>query len=142
MSINVYAGGVGSPQLPKGKGEQCVEATPEMQRNHMNYLLHKRDQTMHQGIRTKQYSLIECIDCHVSKDEQDNFIPINAEGQFCQACHSYAAVSIDCFQCHATTPDKDKQASATSLSHSQEMLAQQQLKDFLAAQHPTEKIHD
>ncbi|MGD2056814.1 MAG: sulfur reduction protein DsrJ, partial [Gammaproteobacteria bacterium] len=39
----------------------CVEPTEEMRRNHMEYILHQRDETMHRGIRTKQYSLEECI---------------------------------------------------------------------------------
>jgi hypothetical protein len=32
-------------------------------------------------------------------------VSINAAGQFCQSCHATAAVSIDCFQCHATRPE-------------------------------------
>ena len=32
-------------------------------------------------------------------------IPVNAPGQFCESCHTYAAVKMDCFECHATVPD-------------------------------------
>ncbi|MGF1613288.1 MAG: multiheme c-type cytochrome [Gammaproteobacteria bacterium] len=98
-------GGVPLPVIPMGKGEQCVEPTPVIRRNHMVFLLHQRDATMHQGIRTKRHSLVECIECHVSVDDKGYTIPVNAPGQFCETCHSYAGVSMDCFQCHATTPD-------------------------------------
>lgn len=92
------------PVIAKGKGEQCVEPTDEMRRNHMDYILHKRDMTMHEGDRTKDHSLKECINCHAQKDATGAFISVTDEGQFCESCHSYAAVSIDCFQCHATKP--------------------------------------
>jgi len=97
-------GRVPLPELSKGKGDACVEATDEMRRNHMRYLLHQRDDTMRKGIRTKKHSLKECIDCHVQNDKQGRPIPVNAPGQFCQSCHDYAAVSIDCFQCHSDQP--------------------------------------
>ena len=92
------------PNPPRGKGEHCVRPTEEMRMNHMKYLLHQRDLTMHEGIRTKTFSLKNCIECHVSKDANDQYIAINAPGQFCQDCHSYAGVKIDCFECHATHP--------------------------------------
>ncbi len=82
----------------------CVEPTAEMRRNHMEYILHQRDETVHRGIRTKQYSLEQCINCHVS-DAPDAPRYKNDE-HFCSSCHSYAAVRIDCFQCHADRPVK------------------------------------
>ncbi len=83
----------------------CVEPVDVMRRNHMELLFHKRDQTMHQGIRTERHQLTECISCHVDKDDNDLFIPINAQGQFCQSCHQAVAAKLDCFDCHRTTPD-------------------------------------
>jgi hypothetical protein len=44
-------------QVNKDRGEQCVEPTAEMRRNHMEKILHQRDETMHRGIRTTQHSL-------------------------------------------------------------------------------------
>ena len=85
----------------KAKSEQCVEPTPEMRKNHMNYILHQRDKTMYDGIRTKQHSLKECINCHVP---ENNKLVYGDDKHFCSSCHNYAAVSIDCFQCHADTP--------------------------------------
>ena len=98
------SGGIPLPVLSKGKGEQCVEPVPDIRRNHMRYLMHQRDETVHRGIRTKRHSLRECIACHAETDAQGQAMPVNAPGQFCQSCHSYAAVKMDCFQCHATVP--------------------------------------
>ncbi len=85
--------------------QQCVEPTDAMRRDHMEFLLHQRDRTVHEGIRTSQHSLVECIDCHAGKDDNDEFVPVNADKQFCQTCHQSTAVKMDCFECHATTPD-------------------------------------
>ncbi len=93
------------PQISRGQGERCVEPVQSMRRDHMRFLQHKRDETVRLGVRTKKYSLKECISCHVKKDAGGKSIPVNAAGQFCASCHAYAAVNIDCFQCHATTPD-------------------------------------
>lgn len=84
--------------------DRCVEPTEFMRRNHMEVLLHQRDETVHLGVRTKKHSLVECIACHAERDSNGKFVSINAEGQFCQDCHATAAVSMDCFQCHATKP--------------------------------------
>jgi hypothetical protein len=97
------------PVIPEAQSrvseaQGCVEPVEVMRRNHMEYILHQRDETMHRGIRTRQYSLVECINCHVS-DASDAARYGNAE-HFCSSCHTYAAVSIDCFQCHADRPVK------------------------------------
>lgn len=100
------AGGrVPLPAEIEAKGEQCVQPEAEMRRNHMNYILHQRDQTMHQGIRTKQYSLKECINCHVQPTADGSYPSIHTKEHFCNSCHTYAAVKIDCFECHATRPE-------------------------------------
>ena len=98
------AGDIG-PRYPKAtKGETCVEPTDIMRRSHFQFILHQRDDTVHQGIRSQKHSLKGCIDCHATQDDQGRYRPINAEGQFCQSCHAYTATRIDCFQCHATKP--------------------------------------
>jgi predicted CXXCH cytochrome family protein len=86
------------------KLEQCVEPTSVMRRNHFEFIKHQRDLTVHQGIRGSKYSLAGCVDCHARKDSSGKFIPVNAEEQFCDGCHDYAAVSPDCFSCHSTVP--------------------------------------
>jgi hypothetical protein len=105
---------VPTPSISKGDGQQCVEPTDVMRRNHMNFLLHQRDATVHQGVRTTKHSLTGCVDCHVQQDAQGKAIPVNAPGQFCESCHQYAAVSLDCFECHATTPDSASAAVSAS----------------------------
>ncbi len=98
--------GVPVPDVPQAvKGEQCVEPIDDMRRNHMKYLQHHRDDTMHRGIRTKQHSLKECLECHVPA-QQPNKGSQGSEQHFCQSCHTYAGVRIDCFECHATLPEK------------------------------------
>jgi adenylosuccinate synthase len=93
------------PEIPATKGEQCVEPTADMRRNHMKYLLHQRDDTMHRGIRTKEHSLKECVECHVLPAEDGTYPRVTGKEHFCSACHSYAAVHIDCFECHSDLPE-------------------------------------
>lgn len=83
------------------KGEQCVRDTEYMRRNHMDLLKHQRDDTMRRGIRTTQNSLKGCVDCHASP--KNNSV-IGSQDNFCQGCHSYAAVKLDCFECHSSKP--------------------------------------
>ena len=86
--------------------QECVEPEDEMKRNHMNYILHQRDETMYKGIRTRQYALEECINCHAVKGEDGEYIRVEDPRHFCASCHTYASVNIDCFQCHADRPVK------------------------------------
>ncbi len=97
------------PTLPAAsKGEQCVEPTDVMRREHMRFLRHQRDDTVHAGIRGAKHSLVGCIDCHAQRDSRGVAIPVNAEGQFCASCHRFAGVRMDCFECHATVPAVDE----------------------------------
>ena len=97
-------GDVAKPKIPAARGEQCVEPVEIMRRDHFDFMQHDRDKTVHEGIRTIKHSLTGCIDCHATKNASGQFVPINAEGEFCQTCHTYAAVKIECFTCHATVP--------------------------------------
>jgi hypothetical protein len=111
----VLAGDGLFPEVPKAKArfsetQACVEPLDDMRRNHMEYILHQRDKTMHEGIRTKQHSLVECINCHVS--DAPDAPRYSSEQHFCNSCHSFAAVRIDCFQCHADRPVKAGQTAA------------------------------
>lgn len=99
------------PNPPKGKGEQCVRKTSFMRANHMNLLLHQRDETMQKGIRTKRYSLKECVACHAVPGNDGQPVSYENPKNFCRQCHDYTAVKIDCFECHASKPP-NKQAKA------------------------------
>jgi len=87
------------------KTGKCVRDTAFMRRNHMELLKHKRDITMHKGVRTKDSSLQNCINCHVTKDEAGTAIKVSNPKHFCASCHKYVAVKLDCFECHRSTPD-------------------------------------
>ena len=101
---------------PEGEGIKCVEPEEVMRRDHMNFILHQRDETMYKGIRTSKYSLAECIDCHVQPDDKGNIASIDSKEHFCNSCHEYAAVSIDCFECHADRPQKFIKRGGKSVS--------------------------
>ena len=88
-----------APKLDIGKGGQCVNDPKFMRKNHMKMLMHQRDETVRLGIRGGKYSLAECVNCHASK--KDNSV-LGDNEHFCQGCHEYAAVKIDCFECHSS----------------------------------------
>jgi predicted CXXCH cytochrome family protein len=92
--------------------EQTAAHKADMRKNHMDRLLHKRDQTMHQGIRTPKYSLKACINCHVPAPTDTKTVTHKDAEHFCVTCHQYVSVQIDCFQCHASHPDKPATANA------------------------------
>lgn len=111
---------------PEGEGVKCVQPEDVMRRDHMNYILHQRDETVHEGIRTPQYSLANCIDCHVQPDENGTIAGHDSDEHFCNACHQYAAVKIDCFECHADRPQKYIKRD------SKKQALNQQMQDMLA----------
>ena len=98
------------PVPPKAKMNvsdttECVEPVGVMRKNHMEFLKHKRDETMREGVRTKNHSLVECIDCHVTPNDKGEYARIGDNGHFCSSCHNYAAVNVDCFDCHSDLPE-------------------------------------
>jgi hypothetical protein len=101
--------------------DSCVAPTEVMRRNHMDFIKHERDETVREGIRGEKFSLSACIDCHAGTDDSGKPVPVNAQGQFCQACHGYVAVSPPCFQCHRTTPQSKRELS--ELLHSSPSLS-------------------
>lgn len=128
------------PALPRGKGDACVAPTGEMRRDHMEFLLHQRDRTVHEGIRTPRFSLVECVDCHVQRNTEGTFIPVDAPEQFCEICHTYASVRMDCFECHAATPDSGSRGgnAAASGVHTGEALG---VMSFRTANGPVPEVN-
>lgn len=106
--------GVPVPVVPKAiKGKHCVESVPFMRRNHMKLLIHQRHETMHFGIRDTKYSLNGCLTCHAVLDKNNQPVTIKSKKHFCNSCHGYVGVKIDCFGCHQSTPgDESKIGSA------------------------------
>lgn len=109
LALPLGTAGAGEPAwLPKparGQGDKCVEDTDWMRRNHMAVLNHQRDDTVHDGIRTSRFSLKGCIDCHAVKAADGQLVTVASEKHFCRTCHDYAAVRVDCFECHASRPE-------------------------------------
>jgi predicted CXXCH cytochrome family protein len=93
------------PKPARGRGDKCVADTDWMRRNHMTVLMHQRDDTVHDGIRTKRFSLMGCIDCHAVKGADGKPVTVASPKHFCRTCHDYAAVRVDCFECHASRPE-------------------------------------
>jgi hypothetical protein len=115
-----HASRVPMPAEAKPLGDHCVEPTPFMKRNHMKLILHERNLTMHEGIRTKKYSLRNCINCHATPTTEDPQVrSVLGEGHFCQSCHAYNAVRIDCFECH--NPKATSTDVVSSISHHDEV---------------------
>ena len=90
------------PAVKAERGTACVEPTDEMRRDHMNMLLRQRDQTVHRGIRTTRHSLKNCVDCHANPKTNS----VLGRDGFCESCHAYAAVRLDCFECHSPSPQR------------------------------------
>jgi predicted CXXCH cytochrome family protein len=86
---------------PARAGTQCIADPATMRRDHPAMLKHQRDATVRAGIRGAKASLKACITCHASPATNS---VAKAESNFCVSCHAYAAVHIDCFDCHATRP--------------------------------------
>ena len=89
------------PAVAAAQPGKCVEDTAYMRRNHMELLKHHRDRTVHEGVRTTQHSLANCVTCHASRETGR---VTGSKDAFCEGCHRYAAVHLDCWDCHADTP--------------------------------------
>ncbi|MEE8387093.1 MAG: hypothetical protein V3R65_00830 [Acidiferrobacterales bacterium] len=98
------------PNFTITKGDKCVEPTDVMRDQHMEFILHQRDETTLRGIRTTKHSLKNCVNCHANPETKS----VVGKDGFCESCHSYAAVSIDCFSCH-TDKATDKKSVRSGL---------------------------
>jgi hypothetical protein len=85
--------------------KQYHDSVSVIRKMHPEFLNHKRDKTLRQGVRTEENSLKGCVNCHANKDEKTNqYHSVNSQDQFCSTCHQKVSVSVDCFSCHRTTP--------------------------------------
>ncbi len=97
------AAGTTAPAVERATAGPCVADPAVMRREHMDLLRHQRDRTVHLGERGAPARLQACIGCHASAKTGS---VAASEGDFCVACHRYAAVQIDCFECHASRPQQ------------------------------------
>lgn len=106
---------VAGPVIAQAPG-QCIAAPERMRREHPQMLSHQRDRTVHLGERGAAASLQACVNCHatpVSEAPGALRSVIGRDAQFCQGCHQYAAVRLDCFQCHSSRPSGPGHAGGT-----------------------------
>ena len=104
LTFPIWQGSIApKPVLEKAaKGEKCVESSAYMRANHMKLL----DEWRHQVVRDQERTYVStsgekfekslsytCLDCHQSKE------------RFCDQCHEYANVKLDCFTCHLNPED-------------------------------------
>jgi hypothetical protein len=92
---------VPAPKYTVDKSTTCVAPPDVMRRTHMKMLEHRRDRTVHQGVRGGDEALTRCLECHASKTTG---AAIGAPDAFCQSCHQYVGVRLDCFDCHQGKP--------------------------------------
>ncbi len=111
------------PVVPKATGNPHPEGNLYWRINHSKLLLQDRNLTVRLGDRNIGASLKACVACHTSTDKNGEPIPINADKQFCSVCHEYVSAKIDCFQCHATVPDKKTEAFLTPKTPDKNALA-------------------
>jgi hypothetical protein len=94
----VQAADVPKPAIVIDKRDTtCVAPPAEMRRQHMEMLRHQRDRTLRQGERGARVSLNGCVDCHASSKTG---AVVGSKEDFCEGCHAYVAVKLDCFECH------------------------------------------
>ncbi len=109
LALPVYAGGghVPKPVVKIEQPGECVAPPEVMRRTHMDLLKHQRDKTLREGQRGAKNSLNGCIDCHASKVSGS---VLGSNENFCQGCHAYVAVKLDCFECHQPKTGRVKSA--------------------------------
>ena len=88
------------PVINTESGAPCVADTAFMKKNHMELIKHQRDDTVHRGMRVPKFSLKGCVNCHAGKTTHS---VIKEPTDFCRSCHTYAGVTLDCFECHNAT---------------------------------------
>ena len=100
------AGQVRPAVLAAGSAAQgpCLLPAPQMRRSHMDLLYHERALAVRQGIRNPDARLERCVTCHVVRDASATPVSFEDRRHFCRTCHDQAAVGIDCFSCHRSTP--------------------------------------
>lgn len=85
-----------------------------MIRNHPGFLFSHRTIVMHTGVGSPADSLERCVTCHAVKDASGQPVGFDDPAHFCRGCHTRAAVSIDCFECHQSRPSPEGQAMLPS----------------------------
>lgn len=94
------AQGVPMPVIARAQGDSCVDDPEFLRRYHMTVLKREHDKAQLTGMPGEKYSLKECVTCHAVRDSDGSIVTADSPQHFCRTCHDYAAVEIDCFDCH------------------------------------------
>ena len=101
--LNMGAAGTGpqinldTPAIDQMEEKNCIEPAEFMRASHPQLLADWRQQAVREGqtIYTSSEGTVyemglenNCLKCHSNR------------GQFCDSCHSYAAVELYCWDCH------------------------------------------
>ena len=89
-------------------GHKSEEGTV-MIRNHPSFLFSHRTTVLHQAKREQNNNIERCVTCHVKKDAEGQPVSFEDPNHFCRGCHTKAAVTIDCFECHTSKPIPEQQ---------------------------------
>lgn len=103
------AGEIG-PVIPKASGKPHPEGNLYMRINHMKLMVHDRDETVRLGDRDISQSLKACVECHAVNGDDGQPVSAEDDRHFCRVCHDFAAVKVDCFECHNSRPQGSSQA--------------------------------
>jgi len=94
------AKGVPMPVIARAQGDSCVDDPEFLRRYHMTVLKREHDKAQLTGLPGEKYSLKECVTCHAVNGSDGRIVTADSPQHFCRTCHDYAAVEIDCFDCH------------------------------------------
>lgn len=97
LSVGVGGAGAVAPKLVHKKGE-CVRDTAWMRHNHMQLLMHAREDAVRDGVRVTNHGIKGCRTCHPNRAE------------FCDQCHGYVGVKLECWDCHYYPAKPEKAA--------------------------------
>jgi len=134
------AGRVAKPSISVDRSTQCIDSPEVMRRTHMDMLKHQRDRTVRQGVRGEKVDLNRCIECHAGPGAGAAAgSAIGSPDAFCESCHRYAAVKLDCFECHQPRPGGAQPARSQAGASAQARAAHtaRTLLDALAARPAT-----
>jgi nitrate reductase gamma subunit len=82
-----------------------------MIRNHPKFLFNHRTIVMHTGVGEANDNIERCVTCHAVKDANGQPVGFDNPTHYCRACHTKAAVTIDCFECHTSKPVPEGQSA-------------------------------
>lgn len=127
-SASDTAGRVPKPSISVDRSTQCIDSPEVMRRTHMDMLKHQRDRTVRAGVRGEKVHLNGCIECHAGPGAGEAAgSAVGSPQAFCESCHRYAAVKLDCFECHQARPAgaQPARSQAPGTAHAQAASAAQ-----------------